>query len=120
MKSIKRGEIWAADLDPQSYKAEPGKKGRPVLVIQTDALNNAAHQTTIIIPGTSNIESLSPADKFPLRIRVQKTGKLAYDTDLLIDQIRAVSNVRLIEVLCTVGENHLKRVEEAIKLLTRR
>ncbi len=51
-------------------------------------------------------------------VRVQKTGKLKYDTDLLIDQVRAISNRRLMYCYCTLGANHLKKVEEALRLLT--
>jgi len=81
-----RGEVWAVDFEPQTHKQEPGNKERPALVIQTDALNRASHPTTIIIPGTSRTESLPPGDSFPLRVRIQKSEDLKYDTDLLIDQ----------------------------------
>ena len=82
------------DFEPENHRQEPGKKQRPALVLQTDALNKAAHPTTIVVPGTSQIESLPPGDSFPLRVRIQKTGDLAHNTDLLIDQIRAISNAR--------------------------
>lgn len=62
---IKRGQVWAIDLEPQTHKQEPGKRNRPALVIQTDLLNNAGHATTIVIPGTSDTER---EDCFPLRI----------------------------------------------------
>ena len=88
--------------------------------METDALNNAGHPTFIVIPGTSDVESLPPADSFPLRVRVQKADKLKYDTDLLIDQIRAISARRLMFRFCTLGANHLKKIEEALRLLTGR
>ena len=115
-----RGEVWAVDFEPQAHKEEPRKKARPALIIQTDALNNAGHSTFIVIPGTSGVESLPPSDNFPLRVRVQKTDKLKYDTDLLIDQIRAISARRLMYCYCTLGANHLEKVEEALRLLTGR
>jgi len=115
-----RGEVWAVYFEPQAHKEEPEKKERPALIIQTDALNNAKHPTVIVISGTSDIETLPPSDTFPLRVRVQKTGKLKYDTDLLIDQVRAISTRRLLYCCCTLGANHLKKVEEALRLLTGR
>ena len=115
-----RGEVWAVDFEPQAHKEEPGKRARPALIIQTDALNNAGHSTVIVIPGTSEVETLPPSDTFPLRVRVQKTGKLKYDTDLLIDQVRAISTRRLMVCYCTLGANHLKKIEEALRLLTGR
>lgn len=119
-QKVVRGEIWEVDFEPQPHKEEPGKRNRPALVIQTEALNAVGHATTIIIPGTSQTDGLAPADKFPLRVRVQKTAGLTYDTDLLIDQIRSVSNRRLTKKLCSVGLNHLKRVEEALRILVGR
>jgi mRNA interferase MazF len=115
-----RGEVWAVNFEPQTHKEEPGKKERPALIIQTDMLNNAGHPTFIVIPGTSDVKMLSPEDAFPLRVRIQKSSELKYDTDLLIDQIRAISKERLLYCYHTIGINHLKRVEEALKILTGR
>jgi mRNA interferase MazF len=117
--NVLRGEVWAVDFD-QTHRQEPGKKERPALVMQTDALNKASHPTTIVVPGTSQVESLPPSDNFPLRVRIQKNGALKYDTDLLIDQIRAIANARFKFRYCTVPSNLLKRVEEALRLLTSR
>ena len=119
-KAVRRGEVWAVDFEPQTHRQEPGKKERPALVIQTDALNNAGHPTTIVVPGTSQIDALPPGDHYPLRVRIQKFADLKYDTDFLIDQVRAISNVRFMFRYCTVPSNTLKRVEEALRLLTAR
>jgi mRNA interferase MazF len=115
-----RGEVWAVNFEPQAHKEEPGKKERPALIIQTDMLNNAGHPTCIVIPGTSDVETLPPGDTFPLRVRIQKSGNLKYDTDLLIDQVRAISKERLMYCYHTIGTNHLKKVEDALKILTGR
>ncbi len=48
MNSVLRGEVWAVDFEPQTHRQEPGKKERPALVIQTNALNKAGHPTTIV------------------------------------------------------------------------
>jgi mRNA interferase MazF len=119
-KAVRRGEVWAVDFEPQTHRQEPGKKERPALVIQTDALNKAGHPTTIVVPGTSQVDSLPPGDHFPLRVRVQKTADLKYETDLLIDQVRAISNARFMFRYCTVPPNTLKKVEDALRLLTAR
>jgi mRNA interferase MazF len=120
MNKVQRGEVWAVDFEPQTHRQEPGKKERPALVIQTDALNGAGHPTTIVIPGTSDVDSLPPGDSFPLRVRIQKAGKLKHDTDLLIDQVRAISNARFMFRYCALGINHLKKVEDALRLVTGR
>jgi mRNA interferase MazF len=75
-KAVRRGEVWAADFEPQTYRQEPGKKEWPALVIQTDALNKAGHPTIIVVPGTSQVDALPPGDHFPLRVRIQKTARI--------------------------------------------
>lgn len=115
-----RGEVWAVDIEPQTHRQELGKRERPALVIQTDALNKANHPTTVVIPGTSRVDALPPGDHFPLRVRIQKAAELKHNTDLLIDQIRAISNARFMFRYCTVPANILKKVEEALRLLTAR
>ncbi|WP_240070905.1 hypothetical protein [Cupriavidus taiwanensis] len=46
---------------------------------------------------------------------------MAYETDLLIDQVRAISNRRFMgsRPLATLAPNHLRKVEEAMRLLLR-
>ena len=66
-KAVRRGEVWAVDFEPQTHRQEPGKKERPALVIQTDALNKAGHPTSIVVPGTSQVDALPPGDNFPLQ-----------------------------------------------------
>jgi mRNA interferase MazF len=115
---LKRGQIWEVDLNPQTHREEPAKRNRPALVLQTDLLNDAGHPTTIVVPGTSKTEI---EDCFPLRVALGKLAGLAYETDLLIDQVRAVSNRRFMgsRPVATLAANHLRKVEEAMRLLLR-
>ena len=84
------GEIWLANLNPGRC-AEPGKI-RPVLILQNQALLDAEHPSTLIIPLTTNL--IENAE--PLRLRISSQGGLDKDSDLLVDQIRAIDNKRLI------------------------
>lgn len=118
MARYQRGELWSANFEPQAHPAEPGKTERPALVIQSDLLNAAGHPTTIVIPGTTNIQSQAPDDNYPLRVRVQKQGKLERDTELMIDQVRAISNARLIEKLCVLSPAHMQKIGAALRQLT--
>lgn len=120
LPSVKRGEIWEVDFEPQTHKEEPGKRNRPALVLQTDLLNEAGHDTTIIIPGTTEIYRDGHGDGYPLRVAIGKAGNLAKETDLLIDQIRTISNKRFMGEgpVATLSTNHMKRVMEALRLLT--
>lgn len=114
---VKRGEIWAVDFEPQTHKEEPGKRQRPALVLQTDLLNNAGHATTIIIPGAT--QTRRDKDYFPLRVALVNQPGLPADTDLMIDQVRAIANARIMgsQPLARLTTNHLKQVEAALRLL---
>lgn len=114
---FQRGQIWEVDLEPQSHKEEPGKRKRPALVIQTDLLNASGHPTTIVVVGTSQVRR--DKDYFPLRVALPQQAGLALETDLLMDQIRAISNRRFMgdQPLTSLNTAQLKRVEDALKLL---
>lgn len=90
-QKINHGEIWLANLNPNKGK-EPGK-ARPVLILQEQALLDAEHPTTIIMPLTTQLID----DAYPLRVRINKSSKLLKPSDIIIDQIRAIDNRRLIE-----------------------
>jgi mRNA interferase MazF len=105
-----RGEVWLADLDPRRG-TEPGKT-RPVLIVQSQALLDAGHPSTLIIPLTTNLVE----DAEPLRIRAPASGRLRQASDLLIDQLRAIDNRRLIQgPLARLSPALLRKVAEAIR-----
>jgi mRNA interferase MazF len=105
----RRGEIWWANLNPGGG-TEPGKV-RPVLIFQNEALLEAQHPSTIVIPLTTNLVE----DAEPLRIRIPAQGLLEKDSDLLIDQARAIDNLRLIKgPLLQLDQDALKEVEKAV------
>ena len=107
--AIKHGTIWLANLDPQKG-TEPGKT-RPVLILQDQALLDAGHPSTIIIPLTTNLID----DAEPLRIRVKAREKLTRDSDLLIDQIRAIDNRRITSgPIANLEPDLMKKVYEAV------
>ena len=105
-----RGEVWLANLNPK-HGTEPGKT-RPVLIVQAQALLDAHHPSTLIIPLTTKQVN----DTEPLRLRVAAAGRLRRDSDLLIDQLRAIDNRRLVQgPVIRVSSTFIERVEEAIK-----
>jgi mRNA interferase MazF len=120
LPKLRRGQLWEVDFEPQTHKEEPGKRGRPALVIQTNILNDAGHATTIVIPGTSQVYRDAHGDGYPLRIALGKPGKMTEETDLLIDQIRTISNRRVMgdKPIAELSRTHMKRVEDALRILT--
>ncbi|MDA0311485.1 MAG: type II toxin-antitoxin system PemK/MazF family toxin [Gemmatimonadetes bacterium] len=104
-----RGEIWVADLNPRTG-TEPGKT-RPVLLVQAQALIAAKHPSTLVVPLTTNLVD----EAEPLRIRIAAQGDLRHDSDLLIDQLRAIDNVRLVTgPLTMLSDDQMALVDRAI------
>jgi mRNA interferase MazF len=120
LRKVQRGQLWEVDFEPQTHKEEPGKRSRPALVIQTNILNDAGHPTTIVVPCTKQVYRDAHGDGYPLRIALGKLGKMKEETDALIDEIRAISNQRLMgsQPIAELTQAHMKRVEEALKILT--
>ena len=105
----KHGEIWLANLNP-GKGTEPGKT-RPVLILQNQALLDADHPSTLIIPLTTNLVENAE----PLRLRITADGNLDRDSDLLLDQLRAIDNKRLIEgPLLILNDATMNRVYSAV------
>ena len=88
---IKQYDIWLADLNPSSG-TEPGKT-RPVVVVQTDLLNET-HLSTLICPITTNVQKEIKL----LRVHLKK-AQLENLSDILVDQVRAIDNKRLLKKL---------------------
>lgn len=107
---LRRGEIWLANLNP-GRGTEPGKV-RPVLIVQCQDLLDAGHPSTLIVPLTTRLID----DAEPLRLRVQAQGRLPQDSDLLIDQLRAIDNRRLIDgPLLRCDDPFVRRVDTALR-----
>jgi mRNA interferase MazF len=117
MNRPQRGELWLADLESANPALARGTP-RPVLVLQSNALNNAAHPTTIVVPGSIAGQDIGAGDNFPLRIRISRAGGMHQDTELLIDQVRAIANERLLQRMHQLPPPMVARVEQALVLLT--
>jgi mRNA interferase MazF len=110
--AIKQYEIWIADLNPQ-IGTEPGKT-RPVLIVQTNLLNKIQHPSSIICPITGNVEK--EADILRVHIKMGMTW-LREDCDIMIDQIRAIDNKRLLRKLGDLPVELIEKVRENISII---
>lgn len=109
---IRQFEIWLADLNPR-MGTEPGKK-RPVLIVQSDLLNKTNHPSTLVCPLTTNIKLNSKI----LRVNIKKEiGEIERDSDIMIDQIRAIDNKRLTMRLGKLPENLRSKVKNNIDII---
>ena len=109
---FERGSIYLAKLYP-SKGHEPGKT-RPILILQTNVLNQISHSTVIIVPLTTQ---LIP-DAYPLRYPVGKRDKLLRNSELLCDQIRAIDINRILpEKLASLSEQEMLEIEYQIQII---
>jgi len=106
---IKQYDIWLANLNP-SKGTEPGKT-RPVVVIQTDLLNET-HLSTVICPITTNVNKEIEL----LRVHL-KAGQLDNISDILVDQIRAIDNRRLIKKLGELTKDQKIRLKSNLRIV---
>ncbi len=108
--TIQRGCIYIANLNPRQ-RTEPGKM-RPVVVVQTDLLNQTSHPSTIVCPLTTHVQKNAPL--FRVHMPKEISG-LPEDSDILVDQIRAIDNRRLRHL---VGKLPAKKMVELLTNLT--
>jgi len=107
----RRGVLYLADLNPRAG-TEPGKV-RPVLVIQTDLLNEAGHPSTWVLPCTTRLtgENL-------LRVVLPRgiAGNRG-ECEVMVDQSRAIDNRRLVRALKPLPRSILAEVVEKLRRL---
>jgi mRNA interferase MazF len=108
---IRRGLLYLADLKPR-LGTEPGKV-RPVLVIQTDLLNETGHPSTWVLPCTTRLSGANLL-RVPLPRGIAGNRE---DCEVMIDQSRAVDNRRLVRPLRSLPPALLREVEEKLRRL---
>jgi len=105
----KQFEIWLADLNPR-IGTEPGKT-RPVVIIQTDLLNEF-HPSSLVCPLTSKVNK----DIHLLRVHLKK-AQLDKPSDILVDQIRAIDNSRLKKRLGSLSKEQIQTLKTNIRIV---
>ena len=109
--NISKFHIYLADLNPR-IGTEPGKV-RPVVVIQTDLLNGV-HPSTVVCPLTTKVHK----DAEILRVHLTKReSRLHEDSDIMVDQIRAIDNRRFVKHIGALNSHHQRQLIEGLKIL---
>ena len=106
---IKQFDIWLADLNP-ARGTEPGKT-RPVVIIQTDLLNDT-HLSTLVCPVTTNVQP----EMELLRVHLRK-NQLDKPSDILVDQIRAIDNKRLLQKIGRLTPGQIHSIKQNISIV---
>lgn len=108
MNSIKRGDVFLADLSLGKGSEQGGV--RPVVVIQND-IGNRYSPTVIIAAITSQIDKA----KLPTHVTLSaKEYGFPKDSVILMEQIRTIDKSRLSHKLCELDELTMKKVENSI------
>lgn len=108
---IRHGYLYLANLNPQ--KGTEAGKIRPVVVIQTDFLNEASHPSTWILPCTTRLVGENI-------LRVVLPRKIAgneKECEVMIDQSRSIDNKRFVTELGKLPPIILKEIKDKLKTL---
>ena len=106
---MRQYEIWLANMNP-SKGTEVGKV-RPVVIVQTDLLNDF-HPSLIVCPLTTNVNREIKL----LRVHVGKKY-LEAESDLLVDQLTAIDKKRLIKKLGKLNETQIEKLRENLRIV---
>ncbi len=108
---IRKFHLYLADLNPR-MGTEPGKV-RPVVVIQTDLLNDT-HPSTLICPITTQVTEKARV----LRVHLPKgTPGLRNESDVLVDQVRAIDNRRFKKHLGRLTDRQQETLLENLRIV---
>ena len=110
MITVKRGEIYYADLSPVVGSEQGGI--RPVLIIQNDVGNR--YSPTVI---AAAITSRRDKAKLPTHILLPASGcGLTKDSMILMEQIRTIDKQRLKECVGEIPPDVMKQADHAMKI----
>ena len=108
--SIKRGDIYYADLSPVVGSEQGGI--RPVLIVQNNVGNR--YSPTVIAAAITSQQSKA---KLPTHIPiVAHDCGLQKDSVVLLEQIRTIDKQRLKERMGAVDESSMNQVDNAISI----
>ena len=108
--SVKRGEIYYADLSPVVGSEQGGI--RPVLIVQNDIGNR--YSPTVI---AAAITSQHDKTELPTHIKVNADGcGLTKDSIVLLEQVRTIDKRRLKEKMGTLDDGSMFRVDHALSI----
>ena len=110
MNTVKRGEIYYADLSPVVGSEQGGI--RPVLIIQNDVGNR--YSPTVI---AAAITSRCDKAQLPTHISVPAAVcGLTRDSIVLLEQIRTIDKRRLRDCMGEVPAELMKQVDHALEI----
>lgn len=108
--SIKRGEVYFADLSPVVGSEQGGI--RPVLILQND-IGNRFSPTVIVAAITAQIQKA----KLPTHVEIN-AEKYAFERNsvILLEQVRTLDKQRLTDKITKLDKDKMQEVDIALEL----
>lgn len=107
-RTIQRGDIYIADLNPIEGSEQGGF--RPVLVIQNNLGNQ--HSPTIIVATLTTRKNA----KLPTHVKLGNQFGLAQNSMVLAEQIRTLDKHRLTKYIGSIDLDATRKVNRALKI----
>ena len=110
---MRRGEIWAGNLNPNRGN-EIGKI-RPVLILQADFLIAQGEPTLIVLPLTTQVRK----SKEPLHVTIPARDRLRQTCQVMPEQPRTLDRTRLTDgPLTRLTSQEMAAVERSFRAVT--
>lgn len=106
----RRGDLWLVDFGAHPEDPEQAFR-RPALIVSDDHLHHPNLRMVIVVPGTTSQRHL------PIHVTVEPDADngLGQTAAFQIEQVRAISTVRLVERLGRLGSHDRLTVDEILK-----
>ena len=111
MRTIRRGEVWLADLEPTRGREQAGE--RPVLIVSTNPFNQGRSRLVVAVPFSTRQHGL------PIHVEVRPPdGGLRDVSFAMCEQVRSLAVDRLgSHPFGSVSPAVLTSVENRLRLL---
>lgn len=109
-----RGDLWLVDFGAHPEDPDQAFR-RPALIVSEDHLHHPNLRLVVVVPGTTTLRGL------PLHVLVEPDDDNGVEqpTALQVEQVRAISTVRLIERLGRLDAEGRHTVDEILRNVLR-
>ncbi|WP_313180874.1 type II toxin-antitoxin system PemK/MazF family toxin [Lacrimispora sp.] len=107
-RSIRRGDIFYADLSPVVGSEQGGN--RPVLILQNDIGNR--YSPTVIVAAITRRSKR----ELPTHVEVGCMEELQKNSVVLLEQIRTIDRMRLLEYIGSLSRLQMLSVDQALEI----
>lgn len=103
MMGLSKGDLVLINFNPS--KGQEMGKLRPAVVVSNDQ-DNELLPTIIVVP----LSTVLLDDAMPYRLRIKARDRLEKDSDACVNEVRALSKVRVVEILGSLNASELKQL----------